>query len=232
MTVDVKVPVLAESVPDATLLEWRKQPGDAVDKDEILIELETDKVVLEVPAPEAGVLAEILKHTGDTVLSQEVLARIEPGAGAPARPLGLAPDPGEAPAAPSPPPAAAAVPERLSPAVRRLVDEHGLDASAISGTGRDGRITKADVLAHLEASAKPAEAAPAPEAASAAAPPRRPNPPASRPRRPHRRLRPRAPNPRPGHPRRGAAANAASRCRGCAGASRSGSSRRSTPPRS
>ncbi len=167
MTVDVKVPVLAESVPDATLLEWRKQPGDAVDKDEILIELETDKVVLEVPAPEAGVLAEILKHTGDTVLSQEVLARIEPGAGAPARPLGLAPDPGEAPAAPSPPPAATAVPERLSPAVRRLVDEHGLDASAISGTGRDGRITKADVLVHLEASAKPAEAASAPEAAPA-----------------------------------------------------------------
>ena len=75
VTVDVKVPVLAESVPDATLLEWRKQPGDAVDKDEILIELETDKVVLEVPAPEAGVLAEILKHTGDTVLSREVLAR-------------------------------------------------------------------------------------------------------------------------------------------------------------
>ena len=88
VTVDVKVPVLAESVPDATLLEWRKQPGDAVDKDEILIELETDKVVLEVPAPETGVLAEILKHTGDTVLSQEVLARIEPGAGAPAKPLG------------------------------------------------------------------------------------------------------------------------------------------------
>ena len=168
MTVEVKVPVLAESVPDATLLEWRKRPGDAVDKDEILIELETDKVVLEVPAPEAGVLAEILKHTGDTVLSQEVLARIEPGAGASARPLGLAPDPAEAPAAP-PPPAAAAVPERLSPAVRRLVEEHGLDASAIPGTGRDGRITKADVLAHLEASEKPAEAAPAPEAAPAAA---------------------------------------------------------------
>ena len=168
MTVEVKVPVLAESIPDATLLEWRKQPGDAVDKDEILIELETDKVVLEVPAPEAGVLAEILKYTGDTVLSQEVLARIEPDAGAPARPLRLAPDPGEASAAPSPPPAAAAVPERLSPAVRRLVDEHGLDASAISGTGRNGRITKADMLAHLEASAKPAQAAPAPEAAPAA----------------------------------------------------------------
>ena len=188
MTVDVKVPVLAESVPDATLLEWRKQPGDAVDKDEILIELETDKVVLEVPAPETGVIAEILKHTGDTVLSQEVLARIEPGAGAPARPLELVPDSAAEPAPPSTQPAAAADPERLSPAVRRLVAEHGLDASAIAGTGRDGRITKADVLAHLEASASaaetaaaPAESAPAPEttrvAAAAVAPSPAPAPP-------------------------------------------------------
>ena len=174
MTVDVKVPVLAESVPDATLLEWRKQPGDAVDKDEILIELETDKVVLEVPAPETGVLAEILKHTGDTVLSQEVLARIEPGAGAPARPLELVPEV-EKPAAPSAQPAATAGSERLSPAVRRLVAEHDLDASAIAGTGRDGRITKADVLAHLEASAStetaaaPAESAPASGATGVAA---------------------------------------------------------------
>ena len=164
MTVDVKVPVLAESVPDATLLEWRKQPGDTVDKDEILIELETDKVVLEVPAPEAGVLAEILKHTGDTVLSQEVLARIDAGAGASAAPLGLVPDPATAHAAPSGP---AAARERLSPAVRRLVEEHGLDATAIPGTGRDGRITKGDVLAHLEAAAKPADADSAPAAGSA-----------------------------------------------------------------
>ena len=171
MTVEVKVPVLAESVPDATLLEWRKQRGDAVDKDEILIELETDKVVLEVPAPEAGVLAEILKHTGDTVLSQEVLARIDPGDGASARPLGLAADPAPAPASPTAPLAAAPGPERLSPAVRRLVEEHGLDASAIPGTGRDGRITKADVLAHLEASAKPAGADSVPAAVPAASVP-------------------------------------------------------------
>ena len=155
MTVDVKVPVLAESIPDATLLEWRRQPGDAVARDEILIELETDKVVLEVPAPEAGVLAEILKHPGDTVRSQDVLARIEPGVGAPVGPPGLVPEPA-APAAQS---TAAAGPERLSPAVRRLVEEHGLDAAALAGTGREGRITKADVLAHLEASASPAEAA-------------------------------------------------------------------------
>ena len=171
MTVDVKVPVLAESVPDATLLEWRRQPGDRVDRDEILIELETDKVVLEVPAPEAGVLAEILKHTGDTVLSQEVLARIEPGADAPARPLGLVPDRAAEPAAPSVQSAAAAGRERLSPAVRRLVEEHGLDPSTISGTGRDGRITKADVLAHIDASAPPAEPASAPGAVPADAAP-------------------------------------------------------------
>ena len=244
MTVDVKVPVLAESVPDATLLEWRKQPGDAVDKDEILIELETDKVVLEVPAPESGVLAEVLKHTGDTVLSQEVLARIEPGAGAPARPLELVPEVAapSAPSVPSAPSTAAAGPERLSPAVRRLVTEHGLDASAIAGTGRDGRITKADVLAHLEASAAaetvtaPAESASAPETTRVAAGATgatgtvAPSPasPAFAPRRP----RPPASNPRPEHRRRGAGPSAASRCRASAAASRSAWSRPSTPPRS
>ena len=151
MTVEVKVPVLAESIPDATLLEWRKQPGDTVDKDEILIELETDKVVLEVPAPTAGVLVEVLKQTGDTVLSAEVLARIDSAAGISDRP----PAPALVPAASAPaPPEDSGTPvehERLSPAVRRLVDEHGLDPSTISGTGRDGRLTKADVLAHLEA---------------------------------------------------------------------------------
>ncbi|MDD9981323.1 MAG: 2-oxoglutarate dehydrogenase complex dihydrolipoyllysine-residue succinyltransferase [Gammaproteobacteria bacterium] len=167
MTVDVKVPVLAESVPDATLLEWRKQPGDAVDRDEILIELETDKVVLEVPAPEAGVLTEILKHTGDTVLSQEVLARIDPGTGASTAPPGLASVPAAAPAATTAPSAAAAGRERLSPAVRRLVEEHSLDATTISGTGRDGRITKSDVLAHLEVAARPADADSAPAAVPA-----------------------------------------------------------------
>ena len=163
MTVDVKVPVLAESVPDATLLEWRKQPGEAVDKDEILIELETDKVVLEVPAPESGVITEILKNTGDTVLSQEVLARIDPGDAAPAGPIGVASGPDTAPDATSAQPAAAGR-ERLSPAVRRLVGEHGLDPAAISGTGKDGRITKGDVLAHLESVTEPAEAAPSPVA--------------------------------------------------------------------
>ena len=204
MTVDVKVPVLAESIPDATLLEWRKQPGDLVEQDEILIELETDKVVLEVPAPASGVLTEVLKQTGDTALSQEVLARIDAGESASTAAPGSAADTASKAAAGSAPAVSAAsgsgslaatfasqaagsatgsaseataepapdtVPslgtadanahERLSPAVRRIVDEHGLDPSGIAGTGKDGRITKGDVLAHLEAAAKPAaDAAP------------------------------------------------------------------------
>ena len=151
MTVEVKVPVLAESIPDATLLEWRKQPGDAVDKDEILIELETDKVVLEVPAPAAGVLVEVLRQTGDTVLSAEVLARIDSTAATSGTPPAPAPVPAVAAPAPPEDSGTPVEHERLSPAVRRLVDEHGLDPSTISGTGRDGRLTKADVLAHLEA---------------------------------------------------------------------------------
>ena len=206
MTIDVTVPVLAESIPDATLLEWRKRPGDQVDKDEILIELETDKVVLEVPAPVAGVLTEVLKQTGDTVLSREVLARIDaaataaPSPGAP-RPVSEsaresvpaveavpetaatvpgseAPAPAAAPSSETPAPTAApgseaaagAGRERLSPAVRRLVAEHGLDPSEIAGTGKDGRITKGDALAHLEAATKQAAAAAVSAASAAPAP--------------------------------------------------------------
>ena len=166
MTVDVKVPVLAESIPDATLLEWRKQPGDQVDKDEILIELETDKVVLEVPAPEAGVLIEVLKHTGDTVLSKDVLARIDSAAALP----GPAPAPSSVSAAAPANLDATVSREHLSPAVRRLVDEHDLDPSKITGAGKNGRITKGDVLAHLEAAARPGAAMAAPAPAPGAGP--------------------------------------------------------------
>ena len=256
MTVEVRVPMLAESIPDATLLDWRKQPGDAVEKDEILIELETDKVVLEIPAPEAGVLAEVLKRTGETVLSQEVLARIDTVAGAGAGPVNLAPDAESASEHAGASAAAAAGAERLSPAVRRLVEEHGLDASKIPGTGKDGRITKADVLARLEDSAEPAQAStapspapvesvPAPASASAVSAPGAPAVAPARvgsvpvpvpvpvppwPRLPHRRPRslPRSPCP----VRPGAVPNAANRCRDCAGASRNASSSPSTPPRS
>jgi 2-oxoglutarate dehydrogenase E2 component (dihydrolipoamide succinyltransferase) len=170
VTVDVKVPALAESIPDATLLEWKKGPGDAVEENEILIELETDKVVLEVPAPASGVLAQILRQTGETVVSEDVLARIEPreqakehakeqaSAQAGARPGA------QAAATPPPAPAQAA---GLSPAVRRLVEEHALDPAAIAGTGKGGRLTKGDVLAYLE---QAQQAAPARTPAAAAAP--------------------------------------------------------------
>jgi 2-oxoglutarate dehydrogenase E2 component (dihydrolipoamide succinyltransferase) len=179
VTVDVKVPALAESIPDATLLEWKKGPGDAVEENEILIELETDKVVLEVPAPASGVLAQILRQTGETVVSEDVLARIEPreqakehakeqaSAQAGARPGA------QAAATPPPAPAQAA---GLSPAVRRLVEEHALDPAAIAGTGKGGRLTKGDVLAYLEQAQQaapartPAAAAPARTPAAAAAP--------------------------------------------------------------
>lgn len=162
MYVDVKVPVLAESIPDATLLEWKKQPGEAVERDEILIELETDKVVLEVPAPNAGVLAEILKHNGETVLSEEVLARIDTD-GQAARAEEAAPPEKTAPANAA----------RLSPAVRKLVQEHQLDAAEITATGKGGRITKGDVLAHVAKRAPAAKPSPAPTAAPA---PRAPSP--------------------------------------------------------
>jgi 2-oxoglutarate dehydrogenase E2 component (dihydrolipoamide succinyltransferase) len=154
--------VLAESVPDATLLDWKKSPGEAVARDEIIIELETDKVVLEVPAPQAGVLSEVLKNSGDIALSQEVLARIDteatPAAGAetddkqsqPAKTAAQAPAPAATESASS----------ALSPAVQRLVEEHGLDASAIKGTGKDGRLIKGDVLAYMDAN-KPAAKPPA-----------------------------------------------------------------------
>ena len=165
MLVDVKVPVLAESIPDATLLDWKKSPGEAVARDEILLELETDKVVLEVPAPQAGVLSEVLKSTGDIALSQEILARIDTEASAPVA---------AKPAAQAAPPAAAPVDESasdaLSPAVQRLVTEHNLDPAAITGTGKGGRLIKGDVLAYLDAKPVPAPAAPAAPAAKPATP--------------------------------------------------------------
>ena len=166
MIVDVKAPVLAESVPDATLLEWKKKQGEGVSKNEILVEVETDKVVLEVVASLDGVLTEIVRGDGETIVSDELIARID-GEGKAATPAEAAP----AAAAVKAEPAAAAAAD-LSPAVRRLVAEHELDPTQISGTGRGGRLIKADVLAYLETrSAAPApQPAPAPAAAPAPKP--------------------------------------------------------------
>lgn len=150
MATDVKVPVLGESITEATLGEWLKQPGDAVEADEPIASLETDKVALEVPAPEAGVLGALQVEVGDTVEVGAVIATIEAGSGSAAK---AAPAP-KAEAAPAP--AASAEPAAsmtLSPAVRRLVLEHGVDPSKITGTGKDGRLTKDDVEKHVKSGA-------------------------------------------------------------------------------
>ncbi|WP_316150313.1 2-oxoglutarate dehydrogenase complex dihydrolipoyllysine-residue succinyltransferase [Cupriavidus sp. BIC8F] len=162
--VDVKVPQLSESVAEATMLNWKKNPGEAVAQDEILIEIETDKVVLEVPAPSAGVLSIIVKNDGDTVVADEIIAKIdtEATAGA-AAPAAAAP----APAAAAPAPAAAAPAAAgavAMPSAAKLMAEAGLSAGQVAGTGKDGRITKGDVLGAAAAPAPAAKAAPAPAA--------------------------------------------------------------------
>ena len=149
--VEVKVPQLSESVAEATLLQWKKQPGEAVGADEILIEVETDKVVLEVPAPAAGVLVEVVQGDGATVLADQLLARIDTEATASAAPAG-------APAAPAAAAPGAAV---AMPAAAKLMADHQLAPGSVAGTGKDGRVTKGDVLQAVAAGAQ-APAAPAP----------------------------------------------------------------------
>jgi 2-oxoglutarate dehydrogenase E2 component (dihydrolipoamide succinyltransferase) len=158
MTIEVRVPQLPESVADATLVNWHKQPGDAVSRDENLADLETDKVVLEVPAMAGGVLKEVHVQAGTTVTSGQLLATIEEGATAAAAPAAKA---AAAAAAPAAAPATAA---KLAPAAKRLVEETGIDPATVAGSGRDGRISKQDVQKTLD---KPA-AAPAAPAAKAA----------------------------------------------------------------
>jgi len=144
MSIEVKVPVLPESVSDATIATWHKKAGDAVKRDENLVDLETDKVVLEVPAPVDGVIKEIRQETGATVNSQQVIAVIEEGAVAAApAPAAAAPTPAAATPAPAATKAATA---ELSPAAQRVATENKVDTSAIAGTGRDGRIIKEDVV--------------------------------------------------------------------------------------
>jgi 2-oxoglutarate dehydrogenase E2 component (dihydrolipoamide succinyltransferase) len=167
MSVEIKVPALGESITEATIGEWLKQPGDPVAADEPVASLETDKVSVEVPAPAAGVMGAHAVQPGATVEVGAVIGTIEAGAAA------AAPSPAAA-SAPAPSPAAAEPEEAagdltLSPSVRRLVLEHGLDPSQIRGTGKDGRLTKEDVLAAVE-QAKAPRPTPAPTAAPSPAP--------------------------------------------------------------
>jgi 2-oxoglutarate dehydrogenase E2 component (dihydrolipoamide succinyltransferase) len=142
MTIEIKVPDLPESVADATIATWHKRPGDSVERDEVIVDIETDKVVLEVPALESGVLEAILEEEGATVLGQQVIGRIKPGAvvgeetstsaGAPVSDL-----------------------DGLSPSVRRLISEHNVDVTHVAGSGKNGRILKEDIDNYLKASTQP-----------------------------------------------------------------------------
>ncbi|MFQ5546835.1 MAG: 2-oxoglutarate dehydrogenase complex dihydrolipoyllysine-residue succinyltransferase [Woeseia sp.] len=157
MSIEITVPQLPESVTDATLVAWHKREGDTVSRDENLVDLETDKVVLEVPAPSAGTLQEIKVLDGTTVTSGQLLAILTEGAEASAQAAGDAePEAAEDPVAEkidTPPPAGAASSHKLSPSVRRLLDEHDLDAAVVTATGKGGRITKSDVMKYLKSHA-------------------------------------------------------------------------------
>jgi len=161
MSIEIKVPVLPESVSDAVIAKWHKKPGDAVKRDENLVDLETDKVVLEVPSPVDGVLEEILIAVGVSVTSQQLIGRVKEGAAAAV----AAPAASATPA----PAAVAAAPAHTdqAPSVRRMATETGIDPANVAGTGRDGRVTKEDMLTAQKA---PPAATPAPAAKSAPAP--------------------------------------------------------------
>ncbi|MEW5249591.1 2-oxoglutarate dehydrogenase complex dihydrolipoyllysine-residue succinyltransferase [Microbulbifer discodermiae] len=158
MTIEIKAPTFPESVQDGTVATWHKQPGEAVSRDELIVDIETDKVVLEVVAPADGAISEVLKAEGDTVLSNEVIAKFEPGAGA-AAPEAPAVEVEEAPPAP------AAAGEKIAmPSAKKMAVERGVDLAAVEGTGKGGRVLKEDVL---KAGTAPAAATPAPVAAAA-----------------------------------------------------------------
>jgi len=161
MSIEIKAPTFPESVADGTVATWHKKPGEPVQRDELLVDIETDKVVLEVVAPADGTLKNVLKDEGDVVLSDEVLAVFEAGDISAA----AAPAAAEAPAAAP----AASGDVIASPAAKKIADENGVDVASVAATGKDGRVTKEDVVNHLKGGAKPA-AAPAPAAAAPAVP--------------------------------------------------------------
>ncbi|WP_122321980.1 2-oxoglutarate dehydrogenase complex dihydrolipoyllysine-residue succinyltransferase [Pseudomonas cichorii] len=169
MAIEIKAPSFPESVADGTISKWHKQPGEAVKRDELLVDIETDKVVLEVLAEADGVLASIVKGEGDIVLSNEVIATLDAGATASAAP---APAPAAPAAAPAQAAASAADEDAIAaPAARKLAEENGINLASVKGTGKDGRVTKEDVVAAVEAKKSAPAAAPAAKPAAAAAAP-------------------------------------------------------------
>jgi 2-oxoglutarate dehydrogenase E2 component (dihydrolipoamide succinyltransferase) len=155
--VEVKVPQLSESVAEATLLQWKKRLGEAVEIDEILIEIETDKVVLEVPAPAAGVICQIVKNDGELCVAEEVIAKIDTDGTVAVSPLEIKAVPAPPPPAATPPAAGGTKGDVAMPAAAKLLADNQLSTSSVAGTGKDGRVTKGDVLAAIEGgAAKPA----------------------------------------------------------------------------
>ncbi len=161
MSIEIKAPTFPESVADGTVATWHKKPGEAVQRDEPLVDIETDKVVLEVVAPADGTLKTVFKNEGDVVLSDEVLAVFVEGAVESAAPAAAAPAAAVAPAS-------ASADVILSPAARKIAEENNVNPAAVAATGKDGRVTKEDVVNHLKSA--PKAAAPAPAAAKAPAP--------------------------------------------------------------
>ena len=168
MAIEIKAPTFPESVADGTVATWHKKPGEAVKRDELIVDIETDKVVIEVLAEADGVLAEVIKNEGDTVLSNELLGKLTEGGAAAAAPA-AAPAAAAAPAQAAAPAAAAGDDAILSPAARKLAEENGIDPNSIAGTGKGGRVTKEDVVAAVEAKKNAPAAAAKPAAAPAAA---------------------------------------------------------------
>lgn len=167
MAIEIKAPTFPESVADGTVATWHKQPGDAVKRDELIVDIETDKVVLEVLATADGVLGAIVKNEGDTVLSDEVLGSIVEGAAAAAAPAAAAP----AAAAAAPAAADGEDDPIAAPAARKLAEENGINIASVAGTGKGGRVTKEDVVAAVAAKKAAPAAAPAKAPAPAAAAP-------------------------------------------------------------
>ncbi|MBA1430282.1 2-oxoglutarate dehydrogenase complex dihydrolipoyllysine-residue succinyltransferase [Pseudomonas fluorescens] len=168
MAIEIKAPSFPESVADGTVATWHKKPGEAVKRDDLIVDIETDKVVLEVLAEADGVLGAIVAEEGATVLSNQVLGSIEEGSAAAPAPAAAAPAAASAPAAA---PAAGGEDPIAAPAARQLADENGINLASIKGTGKDGRVTKEDVVAAVEAKKNAPAAAPAKPAAPAAAAP-------------------------------------------------------------
>ncbi|MEE8342653.1 MAG: 2-oxoglutarate dehydrogenase complex dihydrolipoyllysine-residue succinyltransferase [Gammaproteobacteria bacterium] len=176
MRIKIKAPMLPESVPDGTVASWHKQVGDTVRRDETLVDIETEKVMMEVPAPQDGILAEVIKQDGSTITSGETIAILDTDAKAAEPATVKSRSKGDAAQAGienedwNPPREPASATPRLSPAARHLIDGHGLDPAVMIGTGKDGRLTKQDVLAHLQAHTE-SQSTPAPETQSPQQPP-------------------------------------------------------------